>query len=449
MVLLLAGCTWSNALYRARRLAGSAERAERQERSFEADNLWGQVAVKAESAYGRSSRGEKGAEALWLRGRALSRLGNCETAMPLLDQAASQAAGADWGVELRLDMARCQILLDRNDDALAALTNIGTEVDDAVLEEVQLLRGRALVGAGEWQQALTALGNDDSRDGHWQRAIAAAHLGRFSTLAELVDQRIAVADTGANWGVLLGVLAEHGVAQADSLERLLDKMPLANDTLRARWRLALANGLEARQPAQSDSVLRTILALPGGNQVSGQVRITLGERNIANSHDSASLVSSLAATDSLAKGGPAAAFVLGRLLDAGRMIVSDLGSYPAATPLGDLVFFDDATIARDSLRAPRLAAWLLGQMEQRWPESPYLAKAMMLRIVLSPDSAAAIRGRVAALTASPYLAYIEGKAGPRFTALEDSLGRFLAARAELSRKSREREVPNDSRDVFE
>ena len=49
LLLGLAGCTWSNALYRARQLAGSAERAERQDRGFEAANIWGQVAVRADT----------------------------------------------------------------------------------------------------------------------------------------------------------------------------------------------------------------------------------------------------------------------------------------------------------------------------------------------------------------------------------------------------------------
>ena len=63
-LLLLVGCTWSNSLYRARELSGSARKAEREDRTFEAGALWGRVAVKAESAWSRDPEGEKGAEAV-------------------------------------------------------------------------------------------------------------------------------------------------------------------------------------------------------------------------------------------------------------------------------------------------------------------------------------------------------------------------------------------------
>ena len=46
---LLGGCVYYNGMYNANRLAGSARKAEREGRTYEANNLWGQVATKAES----------------------------------------------------------------------------------------------------------------------------------------------------------------------------------------------------------------------------------------------------------------------------------------------------------------------------------------------------------------------------------------------------------------
>ena len=68
---VLIGCSWSNSLYHARRLSSAAQRAEREERFFEAGSLWGQAAVKADSA---SARDPAQAEAAWLRGQARARL---------------------------------------------------------------------------------------------------------------------------------------------------------------------------------------------------------------------------------------------------------------------------------------------------------------------------------------------------------------------------------------
>ena len=49
-----AGCVYYNGMYNANRLANSARKAEHDGRTFEANNLWGQVATKAESVAGTS-----------------------------------------------------------------------------------------------------------------------------------------------------------------------------------------------------------------------------------------------------------------------------------------------------------------------------------------------------------------------------------------------------------
>ena len=49
MAALLGGCVYYNGMYNTKRLAGSARRAERDGRTFEATNLWGQVVTRAES----------------------------------------------------------------------------------------------------------------------------------------------------------------------------------------------------------------------------------------------------------------------------------------------------------------------------------------------------------------------------------------------------------------
>ena len=49
VVGLLSGCVYYNGMYNANRLARSARKAEREGRTFDANNLWGQVATKAES----------------------------------------------------------------------------------------------------------------------------------------------------------------------------------------------------------------------------------------------------------------------------------------------------------------------------------------------------------------------------------------------------------------
>src|SRR5215204_4426183 len=84
---LLSGCVYYNGMYNANRLAGSARKAEREGRTFEANNLWGQVATKAESVVVRHPTSKYADEAGVLRGVALARLGHCEEALGPLGRA--------------------------------------------------------------------------------------------------------------------------------------------------------------------------------------------------------------------------------------------------------------------------------------------------------------------------------------------------------------------------
>ena len=82
LLLLLAGCSWSNSMYMARRYSRDALRTEREGRPFEAQTLWGQVIGKADSAWARSK--QRNHEALALLGIARARTNDCTGAIPSL-----------------------------------------------------------------------------------------------------------------------------------------------------------------------------------------------------------------------------------------------------------------------------------------------------------------------------------------------------------------------------
>jgi len=425
----LMGCTWSNSLYRARQLAASAERAERQDRTEEAATIWGQVAVKAESAYARQTDGRGGGEALWLRGRASARLGDCGAAIPLLEQAGLQADGAGWQETVRLDLARCRTRSDDPTSALAALELLVTSRDEAIRREARILSGRALVRAGRWEEALEALREDETEDGRWQRAVAAAHLGRAADVLALTETRVIRRDTLADWPELLSPLGTHGSASVDSLLTELESMPRVGAPTRQRWQFAAAKGLAARDPVESDRRLRELVSSSGDGPGANSARIALATRRMSTVTDSATLAAAADRVRVLQVGGGSAAFVIRPMLRAADGILADIAAHPAGTALGDLAFFHQAQVARDSLQAPALADWLLAAIEHRWPTSPYLVKSMLVRIVLQPDSAAAIRARVQSIPDSPYLRYLAGREGRAFAVLEDSLDRYLASRS--------------------
>lgn len=427
LLLLLTGCTWSNSLYHARRLSQSALRAEREERSFDATSFWGQAAVKADSAFARSPDGASGTEALWLRGRALARLGDCEAARPLLERAAVQARDVDWRDALLLELARCRTLGASPEEALELLLPLATS--DAVEEEVRrparLLAARTLGALHRWEDALPLLDGRDERAVTWQRAITLSHLGRFDEAMALVEPWIAEQDTITAWVDLVRAVAAR--QPPEPLLGRLATLPSANDTTRSQWMLAAAQAAAGRDPSASRALLEEVAEMLRSPAVS-RARILLAEVLVAEAHDSLTLAAALAALAEVGGDDAAARVTAEHLAAWGRAILTDVDTLDPGAPDGDLATIFGAMVARDTLEAPRLASWLLRRLERHWPESPYVAKALLMRMPLEPDSVEALRARLERVTDSPYLALMQGRGDPRYGELEWALDFYLGER---------------------
>jgi hypothetical protein len=425
-LLLLTGCSWSNSLYHARRLSQSALKAEREERTLDRDSYWGQVAVKADSAYSRSPDGSSGTEALWLRGRALARLSDCERARPLLERASILAGEVDWGDDLRLELARCRAQGAAPEEALELLLPLARESEEEqVRDAARLLAARTLGVLGRWEEALPLLEHDQAVAVTWQRALALAHLGRLDEALLVVDPWIAGGDTVTTWVELVRATATRQSAQP--LIDRLTTLPIATDTVRSGWLLAAAEAGALRDPEGSRRLLEQVVAMPRSPAVS-RARTLLADQAISAAHDSLTLVRALADLEAVGGDDPAARSFAGRLGNWGRAILRTADSLPPGSADGDLAMLFSAMVARDTLHAPRLASWLLHRLEQRWPESPYLAKALLMRMPLEPDSVDALAARLRQATGSPYLALMQGRDDPRYAELEWALDFYLGER---------------------
>src|SRR5690606_6088588 len=148
-----------------------------------------------------------------------------------------------------------------------------------------------------------------------------------------------------------------------------------------------------------------------------QPRMLIADRLLAQAHDDTTLFAALERIAEFGRADPSMLFVVQGFTRWGEAMRADLDSTPAGAPEGDMMLLYHATIARDSLRAPALASWLLGRLERDWPASPYIGKALLARMVLEPDSLEALRARLESHTDSPYLAYVTGTEGPRFAEL--------------------------------
>src|SRR5215210_2671741 len=152
---LLAGCVYYNGMYNANRLAGSARKAERDGRTFEANNLWGQVATKAESVVVRHPRSKYAAEARVLRGLALARLGQCEQGLEGLSQIFVAELSSDLREDAWLASGRCQMSLGNIAAADAAFEQVVDSKNTARRSEARFQRARALRSAGRYEEALS------------------------------------------------------------------------------------------------------------------------------------------------------------------------------------------------------------------------------------------------------------------------------------------------------
>lgn len=441
--LVLVGCSWSNSLYHARRLSNAAATAEREDRGFEAGNLWGQVVTKADSAFARDPNGASGAEALWLRGRALARMRNCADAAVSLEQAWVAYPEAAWREELLFTLADCREEL-RDPQYLQALLPLTESTDSTVRRTARERAGRALVGTGAYEAALTMLEGIPGHGARIERSIALSELGRTDDALAQIEPLLAAADTTVAWERLLGNLADRDVPDADALlERLLRTSAIA-DRRAGGWHLAMARGA-AMPPAAQRRHLEAAARVATGT-LATDARVGLAELQLAATATPAEVDSVAAGWEALTAGQATTALVLARYQRLVAALVADTDSVTPGAPLGDLTLFHHAEIARDSLGAPRLARHLFARLESGWPDSPYLPKALFARVHLEPDSAAALRERLAGYPTSPYLAFVRGEAGVGFRVLEDSLARFIATRAAAA-VAQPSEDPNMS--VFE
>jgi hypothetical protein len=264
----------------------------------------------------------------------------------------------------------------------------------------------------------------------WQRAITLAQLGRLDEAMGLVDPWIAAGDTLTPWMDLVRAGAARG-GVAPLLDRL-GTLPSANDTTRGAWLLAAAEAGMVRDPVGSRAMLARVAAMPRSAAVS-RARVLLAERLIAEAHDSLTLAQAVAALDAVGGDDPAARVFANQLAGWGRTILRDVDSLSAGEAEGDLAMVYGAMVARDTLHAPRLASWLLQRLERQWPASPYVPKALLMRMPLEPDSLDALQARLQASPASPYLALMQGRNDPQYRELEYALDFYLGERFATSR----------------
>ena len=422
---LLGGCVYYNGMYNTKRLAGSARKAERDGRAFEANNLWGQVVTRAESLVARHPDSKYVDEALVLKGVALARLNQCEAAVAPLGRVSLLRGDAEVAEDATLALGRCQLELGEPAVAEIMFARLVESRDPVRAREARLLRGRALRMTGRHEEALAALeGSADPRAAD-ERLLALAGARRRDAALALADSMLAAKDSTARWDTLVVAVGREDPTTASALVDRLERRPDAPPPLRAR--LFLEDGLRLLpvDSARAEARLRQAAEIGGAADPGERARLRLTRLRLSRATSVADLPAIAKELDQRIQAKSALAGEAGELRESvGRIMgAGDAGSSGAAQ--ADLRLFLAAETARDSLAAPALAASLFRTIVEVTPDSPYAPKAILAGQALDPAwgewATPLLEERYAT---SPYVAFLQGSEPYGYRELEDSLQIF-------------------------
>ncbi|MBA3345472.1 MAG: hypothetical protein H0T44_09275 [Gemmatimonadales bacterium] len=444
---LLAGCVYYNGMYNAKRLARSAQKAEREGRTFDAGNLWGQVVTRAESVVVRHPESKYVDEALVLQGIALARLRQCPSAISPLGRVALLPAGSDLAEEAALALGRCQMELGSSAAADLAFARVVDSRDPVRREFARLHRARALRLNGRHREALSLLAEMPASAVQEERLLALAGMRRRAEALALLDSIVARSDSAAASDSLLTALGrENPIVASDLLDRL-DSRPGVQPAVRARRLLDDALRLAPVDSARAAARIRQAMRSGAGTPSGDQAEIRLLRLGLTRVRDASELAPHAAALQQVITRKSSSAADAGQLHSSVTQVKSAADSSAPGVPRGDLRVFLAAEVARDSLAAPTLAASLFRRVADDWPYSPYAPKALIAGQALAPEWADSARALLVERYAdSPYLALLRGEEAAGFEELEDSLRAFAASGVGRPARRPTRETRGDEDD---
>lgn len=427
LVPLLGGCVYYNGMYNANRLAGAARKAERDGRTFEATNLWGQVATKAESVVVRHPTSKYAEEAVVLRGVALARLGQCDEALGQLSRFAPGTKPSELAEDALLATGRCQLVLGNLPASEAAFSQLLDSKDRDRRREAHFQNARLLRQSGRYQEALQALEGVKDPRADSERILALAGAGQLPQALALADSLIAKGDTTRPWDSLVVMMGRQDPSAASHLLDRMHPLPVRSPQIQARRLLDDGMRLADRDTARAAARFRQAVSIGAKDDAAGRASLQLVLLDIRRARRAEDLPPLVKTLKALSERYETTAY------EANRLGATVEGIHGAATSVtwetlrGDLRLFLAAEAARDSLRAPALAEGLFRRILEDYPNSSYAAKVVLAVQQLDTTWADSARGLLEGLYVdSPYLAVIRGQPSEEYRQLEDSLGAYAA-----------------------
>ncbi len=434
---LLGGCVYYNGMYNANRLANSARKAEREGRTFEANNLWGQVATKAESVVVRHPRSKYAEEAMILRGLALAQMEQCEQALGPLNRIGVARVGSDLTEDAWLAMGRCHASLGNVAAADAAFGQVLDSKNASRRREARYQRVRTLRVLGRYEEALNTLEGAKDPRVLPELLLSLAGAGRVPEAMALADSLIARGDTTQRWDSLVVALAQQNPSSASGLVDRLRRLPGRTPEAQARSLLADGVRLIETDTARASARFREAVKLGGGGDAARMASLELVKLDLRTVSEPSELTSAAEKLRQLGRTNKSIELDVNQLGSTVRTVLAASDSSVPGSPQGDLRLFLAAEAARDSLQAPRLAEGFFLRIVNDWPDSPYAPKAVLAAQQLNPGWADSARSLLEArYFYSPYLSVIRGEDDTAYRQLEDSLAAFAAGGSGTPQRTR-------------
>ena len=424
---LLASCAYYNGLYNTKDIARRAEKLERQGRTGDAQGLWDQVAVRAETVVVRHPHSKWTAEARYLQGKALERTGHCDRAVAPLELVVRGAHDERLADDAALQLSTCQVKLGDLEGAGFAVERLINSPDPVRRAEAGWRAGIAYRRTGRTTQAITLLRGSGHPRARGELAAALADAGRLPEARALADSLLAERDTTVPWSaVVAGVGAHEPAAASELLDTILGTLPPGADSA-AAWLTADAVRLLGIDRPRALARFEDAYAASPARAAGVNARIAGLRLRLTATEDLALLDTVPALLGDIEPSAGDAAARAGDLARIATLMRHRIDSLDLTAPQGDLRGFFLGEVLRDSLAAPRLAAQLWRRVLMTRSDSPYAPKILLAIAAtgtLPADSVTRLLD--ARYAASPYVLVLHGADDPGFRVLEDSLARYSA-----------------------
>jgi len=420
------GCAYYNAMWSAERFAKDARRLEARGREPEARMQWARAALKAESVLVHHPGSRWADDALVLRAEGLALAGTCDAAAAPLAKALATVNDVPLRERAGLAAAQCALRNGKTTAADRALTGPLASSDARRRSRAEYLAGQAAASRYDYDAAVAHLSRSREPQALPARVRVLLTAGRAVDAATVLDTLALAPFVADDWSDLLDQLG--AVGGADAASAALDRMlPRARVPYAEKARLFMSDGDRRLGRGDFDFAAAryeqaTALLPPAAGGVARVRGVRVLAARAASPADLKAVIAALTHLSRPEKEGGlgvgAGAAEAQSLLDLVAR-VSVKSAAPGAT-------FRAAELARDSLKAPRLAGQLFLDLAATDSGSLFAPKALVAALALLPDRHDSIVGVLdGRYAASPYTRAFRGEVSLAYAALEDSLAREL------------------------